>query len=50
MSGLATPEDAVAAFRAGFDAVLMGEALMRSADPKGFLDRIFAALAGQAAS
>ncbi|MBK8725440.1 MAG: indole-3-glycerol-phosphate synthase [Holophagaceae bacterium] len=49
-SGLATPEDAVAAFRAGFDAVLMGEALMRSADPKGFLDRIFAALAGQAAS
>jgi indole-3-glycerol phosphate synthase len=49
-SGLATPEDAVAAIRAGFDAVLIGEALMRSADPRGFLDRIFAALAGQAAS
>jgi indole-3-glycerol phosphate synthase len=48
-SGLATPEDAVAAIRAGFDAVLIGEALMRSADPRGFLDRIFAALAGPAA-
>lgn len=42
-SGLATPEDAAEAFRAGFDAVLIGEALMRSADPKGFLARIFAA-------
>ncbi len=40
-SGLATPEDAVEAFAAGFDAVLIGEALMRSADPKGFLLRIF---------
>ncbi len=39
-SGLATPEDAVKAFMAGFDAVLMGEALMRSANPKGFLERI----------
>ena len=43
-SGLATPEDAAEAFRAGFDAVLIGEALMRSADPKGFLARIFAAV------
>jgi indole-3-glycerol phosphate synthase len=42
-SGLATPEDAAAAFAAGFDAVLIGEALMRSADPRGFLTRIFAA-------
>lgn len=42
-SGLATPEDAAASFRAGFDAVLMGEALMRSRDPKDFLRRIFAA-------
>lgn len=41
-SGLSTPEDAVAAFRAGFDAVLMGEALMRSRDPRDFLRRIFA--------
>lgn len=49
-SGLATPEDAAAAFGAGFDAVLIGEALMRSADPRGFLDRIFAALDGKAAS
>ena len=41
-SGLSTPEDVAAAFRAGFDAVLMGEALMRSRDPKDFLCRIFA--------
>lgn len=39
-SGLATPEDARAALRAGFDAVLIGEALMRSADPEDFLARI----------
>lgn len=38
-SGLATPEAARAALRAGFDAVLIGEALMRSADPGGFLAR-----------
>lgn len=43
-SGLATPEDAATAFRAGFDAVLMGEALMRSRDAEGFLRRIFEAL------
>lgn len=43
-SGLTTPEDAVAAFHAGFDAVLIGEALMRSPDPAAFLRRIFAAL------
>ncbi|WP_306589383.1 hypothetical protein [Geothrix sp. 21YS21S-4] len=43
-SGLATPEDARAALRAGFDALLIGEALMRSADPRGFLERIFADL------
>jgi indole-3-glycerol phosphate synthase len=39
-SGLATPEDARVALRAGFDAVLIGEALMRSPDPRGFLGRI----------
>jgi indole-3-glycerol phosphate synthase len=39
-SGLATPEEARAALRAGFDAVLIGEALMRSADPRGFMARI----------
>ena len=39
-SGLATPEDARTALRAGFDAVLIGEALMRSPDPQGFLSRI----------
>jgi indole-3-glycerol phosphate synthase len=49
-SGLATPEDAVAAFRAGFDAVLMGEALMRTVDPAAFLRRIFAALHQEEAS
>jgi indole-3-glycerol phosphate synthase len=43
-SGLATPEDARAALRAGFDAVLIGEALMRSADPRDFLSRILAGL------
>ena len=39
-SGLAAPADALASFAAGFDAVLIGEALMRSADPAGFLRRI----------
>lgn len=39
-SGLATPEDAMGAFSAGFDAVLIGEALMRSTDPKGFVERV----------
>jgi indole-3-glycerol phosphate synthase len=39
-SGLATPEDARAALKAGFDAVLIGEALMRSPDPRDFLHRI----------
>ncbi|HTL98037.1 MAG TPA: indole-3-glycerol-phosphate synthase [Holophagaceae bacterium] len=43
-SGLATPEDAAASFRAGFDAVLIGEALMRSPDPAAFLRRVFAAI------
>ncbi len=43
-SGLATPEDAHAALRAGFDAVLIGEALMRSPDPRDFLGRILAGL------
>jgi indole-3-glycerol phosphate synthase len=47
-SGLATPGDAVASLRAGFDAVLMGEALMRSPDPRDFLTRIFASLAREA--
>jgi len=39
-SGLATVEEARQALRAGFDAVLMGEALMRSPDPADFLGRI----------
>lgn len=43
-SGLATPEDARTALRAGFDAVLIGEALMRSADPRDFLGRILTGL------
>jgi len=43
-SGLATPEDARRALRAGFDAVLVGEALMRSADPRGFIGRILGGL------
>jgi indole-3-glycerol phosphate synthase len=29
------------ALLAGFDSVLIGEALMRSANPKGFLERVF---------
>ena len=45
-SGLASPADAAASFAAGFDAVLIGEALMRSADPAGFLRRIALAKAG----
>ena len=49
-SGLATPDDAAAAFRAGFDAALIGEALMRSVDPAAFLRRIFAALQPREAS
>lgn len=49
-SGLATPEDAVEVFVAGFDAVLIGEALMRSADPKGFLGRVRAGVKAQAVS
>lgn len=36
-SGLTNPEDAVASFKEGFDAVLIGEALMRSDDPALFL-------------
>jgi indole-3-glycerol phosphate synthase len=39
-SGLKTPEDAGAALGEGFDALLVGEALMRAADPAGFLARI----------
>jgi indole-3-glycerol phosphate synthase len=36
-SGLGTPEDACAALAGGFDAVLIGEALMRAPDPAAFL-------------
>ena len=43
-SGLATPEDARLALRAGFDAVLIGEALMRSPDPRDFIGRILTSL------
>jgi indole-3-glycerol phosphate synthase len=39
-SGLHTPEDARQALDAGFDALLIGEALMRSADPAAFLRAI----------
>lgn len=49
-SGLATPEDAVETFAAGFEAVLIGEALMRSANPKGFLERVLAGVKARAAS
>ena len=47
-SGLSTVEQARQALRAGFDAVLMGEALMRSADPADFLRRILAGLRPEA--
>ncbi len=47
-SGLATPEDARRAFDAGFDAVLIGEALMRSLNPRNFLDRLFGSLQREA--
>jgi len=49
-SGLATPEDAVEAFAAGFDAVLIGEALMRSSNPKGFLERVLTGAHARVAS
>jgi indole-3-glycerol phosphate synthase len=39
-SGLRTPEQARAALAAGFDALLIGEALMRHADPAGFLAQV----------
>jgi indole-3-glycerol phosphate synthase len=39
-SGLASPEDARAALAEGFDALLIGESLMRAADPAAFLGRI----------
>ncbi len=43
-SGVRTPAAARAAFAAGFDAVLIGEALMRSANQRRFLQDIFAPL------
>jgi indole-3-glycerol phosphate synthase len=39
-SGLGSPGQARAALAEGFDAVLIGEALMRDPDPAGFLARI----------
>ena len=39
-SGLACPEDARAALDQGFDALLIGEALMRAPDPAAFLGAI----------
>ena len=39
-SGVRTPEDAAALYRAGADAVLVGEALMRAADRGAFLARM----------
>lgn len=47
-SGLATPEAAWTALCAGFDAVLIGEALMRSSDPRDFLNRILTDLRTEA--
>jgi indole-3-glycerol phosphate synthase len=47
-SGLATPDDARTALRTGFDAVLIGEALMRSPDPRNFLNRILTDLRTEA--
>ncbi len=41
-SGLRDPEDIQAAFAQGFDAVLIGEALMRSEDPQRFLEAVYA--------
>ena len=39
-SGIRTAADAEAALGEGFDALLIGEALMRDPDPAGFLARI----------
>lgn len=39
-SGLRTPEAASAALAEGFDALLLGEALMRDPDPAGFLGKV----------
>lgn len=41
-SGLSTPQDIKDAFEQGFDAVLIGEALMRADDPKAFLEAAYA--------
>lgn len=41
-SGLATPDDIRRAFQQGFDAVLIGEALMRSDAPRAFLEATYA--------
>lgn len=43
-SGLRSPEAAQAALAEGFDALLIGEALMREPDPAAFLGRIRAAV------
>lgn len=40
-SGVSSPAEARAAYASGFDAVLVGEALMRSADPRRFLRETF---------
>lgn len=44
-SGILTLDDALAARRAGADAILVGEALVRSGDPAAFLSEIAAATA-----
>lgn len=41
-SGLREPKDVQASFAQGFDAVLIGEALMRSEDPQAFLEAVYA--------
>ena len=39
-SGVMSPEDAAAIYRAGADAILVGEAMMRAEDKKAFLDKM----------
>lgn len=39
-SGVKSPDDAVSAYRLGYDAVLVGEALTRSEDPAAFISQM----------
>ena len=49
-SGISSPEDAARLGRAGFDAVLVGEALVRSTDREGAVHRLLGAGAGAGAA